>query len=302
MVVAIAVVPIMAIVEMHGFGSTRMAMASEHLSLSLFGKGVTAATIISAVVWGLGYFGQPHILVRFMGIDSVKEIPKARKIAITWCLISLTGAVLVGLLSIPLFKGLSGGKEETVFILMIHRFFPVWIAGIFLAAIMAAIMSTIDSQLLVCSSVLSEDLSKLLFKKELTDKQSVSIGRWSVIAVSIVALLIAFNGNSTVMSLVSYSWGGFGAAFGPLVLFGLYSRKTSWQSALSGMVVGTLVVILWKATGLSATLFGTGIYEILPGFVANVLTILIVNHFKKPEKEVVDEFDEMIDRYEKARA
>ena len=302
MVIAIAVVPTLAIIEMHGLGTTRVAMASQHISMSLFGKGVTAATIISAVVWGLGYFGQPHILVRFMGIESVKEIPKARKIAIVWCLISLTGALLVGLLSIPLFKGLSGGKEETVFILMIHRFFPVWIAGVFLAAIMAAIMSTIDSQLLVCSSVLSEDLSRLIFKKELTDQQAVKVGRWSVIGVSIIALLIAFNGNSTVMSLVSYSWGGFGAAFGPLVLFGLYSRKTSWQSALSGMVVGTLVLIVWKATGLSATLFGTGIYEILPGFVANVLTILIVNHFKVPEAEVVDEFDEMIDRYEKARA
>ena len=109
MVIAIAVVPTLAIIEMHGLGTTRVAMASQHISMSLFGKGVTAATIISAVVWGLGYFGQPHILVRFMGIDSVKDIPKARKIAIVWCLSSLAGALLVGLLSIPLFKGLSGG-------------------------------------------------------------------------------------------------------------------------------------------------------------------------------------------------
>lgn len=302
MVIAIAVVPVLAVIHMGGFGTTQAAMTSQHISLNLFGGGVTAATIVSAVVWGLGYFGQPHILVRFMGISSVKEIPKARRIAIVWCLISLAGALLVGLLSIPLFHGLSGGKEETVFILMIRKFFPAWIGGVFLAAIMAAIMSTIDSQLLVCSSALSEDLARIFLKKELTDKQSVSLGRWSVIAVSVAALVIAFGNNATVMGLVSYAWGGFGAAFGPLVLFGLYSRRTTWQAALSGMLVGTVTVIVWKVTGLSAHLFGTGIYEILPGFALNVLTILMVNHFTKPEAHVMEEYDEMIERYHRAKA
>lgn len=302
MVIAIVVVPTVMIIRQGGMAPTIAAIHAKHLSFSLFGGGVTLPIIISAVVWGLGYFGQPHILARFMGISSVKEIPKARRIAIIWCLVSLAGAVLVGLLAIRLFPGLSGGKEETVFILMIRKYFPAYLGGIFLAAIMAAIMSTIDSQLLVCSSALSEDLSRLFFKKELTDKQSVDLGRWSVILVSVVALIIAFGNNSTIMSLVSYAWGGFGAAFGPLVIFGLYSKKTTWQSALSGMLVGTATVILWKAFGLSDHLFGTGIYEILPGFVFNVITILIVNHFTKPEPEVAASYDEMMDRYQKAKA
>lgn len=153
-------------------------------------------------------------------------------IAIIWVIIALTGAIFVALLSIPLFPGLTDGAQETVFMLMIRKFFPPWIGGIFLAAIMAAIMSTIDSQLLVSSSALTEDLAAFSLK-ELTEKQSVNLGRLSVIIIAVIALFMALVPNSTVMGLVSYAWGGFGAAFGPLVLFGLYSRKTSWEAALS---------------------------------------------------------------------
>ena len=290
MVIAITVVPIIAIVTQGGMDATFAAMEAQNLSLNLFGGGITAMTIISAAAWGLGYFGQPHILVRFMGIESVKEIPKAMRIAIIWCLLSLAGAVLVGLLAIPLFPGLSGGAEETVFILMIRKFFPPFIGGIFLAAIMAAIMSTIDSQLLVCSSALTEDLAQLFLKKELSEKQVVMLSRASVVVIAIIALFIALGNNATVMGLVSYAWSGFGAAFGPLVLFGLYSRKTNWKSALAGMIVGAVTVVIWKSVGLGDTL-----YEIVPGFILNVVTILIVNLFTKPEPEVVAEFDEMVE-------
>lgn len=289
MVIAIVVVPILAITTQGGMGYSFDTMAARDIPLNLFGGGISIMAILSAVAWGLGYFGQPHILTRFMGIKSAKEIPRAMTIAIIWVFFSLGGAILVGLLSIGLFEGLSGGAEETVFILMIRQFFPPWIGGVFLAAIMAAIMSTIDSQLLVSSSALTEDLAAKLFKVELTDKQSVNLGRIGVIVIAVIALVMAFIPNSTVMGLVSYAWGGFGAAFGPLVLFALYSKKTTWQSALAGMIVGAVTVIVWKQTGLGATL-----YEIVPGFVFNTLTILIVNRFTKPAPEIAGEFDAVI--------
>jgi len=290
MIVAITVVPIMAIHSAGGLGEANAAMAANGLSMSLFGGSVTALSIISTLAWGLGYFGQPHILVRFMGIKSVKEIPKSMTIALIWVVLALTGAVLIGMLSVPLFPGLSGGKEETVFMLMIRYFCHPVVGGIFLAAIMAAIMSTIDSQLLVSSSALTEDIAQIFFGKALSTKQSVWLSRFAVIIIAVVAILMALNPSTTVMGLVSYAWSGFGAAFGPLVLFGLYSRKTSWQAAISGMVVGALTVILWKNIGLS-----TYMYEIVPGFIMNCLIILLVNHFKTADETVMVEFDSALE-------
>ena len=289
MIIAIVVVPILAIVNMGGVEASMAAVSAQEVSTSLFGGGISVMAIISSVAWGLGYFGQPHILVRFMGIKSIKELPKTMTIAIVWVIIALFGAILVGLLSIPLFPGLAEGAQETVFMLMIRKFFPPWIGGIFLAAIMAAIMSTIDSQLLVSSSALTEDLAQIFFKKELTSKQSVNLGRLSVIVIAVIALLMAMVPDSTVMGLVSYAWGGFGAAFGPLVLFGLYSKKTNWKSALTGMILGTITVILWKETGMGAIL-----YEIVPGFLINVLAILVVNRFTNSNPEAEQEFEEVL--------
>ncbi len=297
MIIAIVVVPILAMSHLGSMQPTLDAMAAQGLSMNLLGGGISVMAIISAASWGLGYFGQPHILVRFMGIKSIKELPKSMTIAIVWVIIALTGAILVALLSSPLFPGLTDGAQETVFMLMIRKFFPPWIGGIFLAAIMAAIMSTIDSQLLVSSSALTEDLARIFFKKELTEKQSVNLGRLSVIIIAVIALFMALVPNSTVMGLVSYAWGGFGAAFGPLVLFGLYSKKTSWKAALSGMIVGTLTVIIWKQTGLGSTL-----YEIVPGFLLNVITILIVNAFSKPDETAETEFDEVLEEMKAIRA
>lgn len=289
MILAIVAVPILAYSSMGSLDMAFEMMAEQGLSTNLFGGGVTILGIISTMAWGLGYFGQPHILARFMGIKSVKAIPKARAIAIIWVAIALFGAVAVAVLAIPLFPGLSGGAEETVFMLMIREFFPPWIAGFFLAAIMAAIMSTIDSQLLVCSSALTEDIYALFSKKEPTEKQVVLFGRLAVIVIAGIALLLAISPNSTVMGLVSYSWAGFGAAFGPLVIFGLYSKNTSWQAALAGMLVGAMTVIIWKNTGLS-----TYMYEIVPGFILNSLTMLVVNRFTKVDPAIEAEFEAMV--------
>jgi sodium/proline symporter len=242
------------------------------------------------MAWGLGYFGQPHILVRFMSIKSVDKLGKSMTIAIVWVFLSLTGAVIVGFIGIAMFDNLTKPDHEKVFIYMIGKLFNPWFGGILLAAIFSAIMSTIDSQLLVSSSALSEDFYLKAIRKQASEKEIVLVGRACVVIISIVALIMALDRDNTILSIVAYAWGGFGAAFGPLVLFALFSRRTSWQSALAGMVTGTVVLVLWKQVGLSGT-----IYEIVPGFAANCLMILLVNLFiGQKDERVLQEFDEVV--------
>ncbi len=168
--------------------------------------------------------------------------------------------------------------------------YRLWFGGILLAAIFSAIMSTIDSQLLVSSSALSEDFYRKTVRNQATQREIVMVGRGCVIVISLVALLMALDRDSTILGIVSYAWGGFGAAFGPLILFALYSRKTSWQSALAGMVTGTVVLVLWKQIGL-----GDSMYEIVPGFIANCLTITIVNMLiGQKDKAILEKFDEVL--------
>jgi len=246
--------------------------------------------IISSMAWGLGYFGQPHILVRFMSIKSVDKLGKSMAIAIIWVFLSLCGAVVIGLIAIAMFDGLTGGEEEKVFIFMISDLFNPWFGGILLAAIFSAIMSTIDSQLLVSSSALSEDFYCKAIKREASEKEIIFVGRGCVVIISIIALVMALDRDNTILEIVSYAWGGFGAAFGPLVLFALYSKKTTWQSALAGMVTGTVVLVLWKQVGLSSTM-----YEIVPGFIANCLTIFLINLFLTQKDEgILKEFDDVL--------
>jgi len=293
MVFAIVVVPVLTYNRAGGITAVSKAMALKNISSGLLPKAKTfpiaLCMIASSMAWGLGYFGQPHILVRFMSIKSVAKLKRSMTIAIVWVLLSLSGAVIVGFIGIALYDSLSGGDQEKVFIYMIRDLFNPWFGGILLAAIFSAIMSTIDSQLLVSSSALSEDFYSKAIKKQAPQKEIVLIGRACVIVISIIALFLALNRNNTILSIVAYAWGGFGAAFGPLVLFALFSRKTSWQSALAGMVAGTVVLVLWKQVGLSDKM-----YEIVPGFAANCLTILLLNHFiGQKDGSVLKEFDEV---------
>ncbi|SJZ31421.1 sodium/proline symporter PutP [Selenihalanaerobacter shriftii] len=291
MFVAIIVVPILAYNYVGGAEAIKEAMLAKEVSTSLISKDFSIMATISTMAWGLGYFGQPHILARFMSIKSVKKVPEAMKIAVTWVFISLGGAVIVGVISIPMFDSLASGNHEKVFIYMISRLFNPWIGGILLAAILSAIMSTIDSQLLVSSSTLTEDFYKRVINKEASDKELMHTGRICVLLISIIALFLALNPNNTVLGLVAYAWAGFGAAFGPVVLFALFSKNTSWQSALAGMVVGTVVLLIWKQVGL-----GKIMYEIVPGFIANVATILIVNTMvKQTDEDILNDFDEVIE-------
>jgi sodium/proline symporter len=256
---------------------------------------IALCMIISSMAWGLGYFGQPHILVRFMSIKSVDKLGKSMAIAITWVFLSLSGAVIVGFIGIAMFDNLTNGDEEKVFIYMIRELFNPWFGGILLAAIFSAIMSTIDSQLLVSSSALSEDFYLKAIRKKASEKEIVWVGRACVIVISVIALVMALDRDNTILGIVSYAWGGFGAAFGPLVLFALFSRTTSWQSALAGMVTGTVVLVLWKQIGLSDKM-----YEIAPGFAANCLTILLLNIIiGQKNQSILKEFDAVVNEIKK---
>jgi len=294
MVFAIVIVPALSYRTVGGIGAIKEAMALKDISASLMPRGenlpVCICMIVSSMAWGLGYFGQPHILVRFMSIKSVKKLGESMGIAIVWVFLSLAGAVVVGLIGIAMFENLSGGEEEKVFIYMIRDLFNPWFGGILLAAIFSAIMSTIDSQLLVSSSALSEDFYSKAIRKEASGKEIVLVGRVCVVIISIVALIMALARDDTILGIVSYAWGGFGAAFGPLVLFALFSRRTSWQSALAGMVTGTVVLVLWKQVGFSDTL-----YEIVPGFAANCLVTFSVNAIiGQKDQNVLKEYDQVV--------
>jgi sodium/proline symporter len=288
---AITIVPFLAYDTVGGLSGIKRAMLTKEIPINLIPEvSLPLLAIISTMAWGLGYFGQPHILARFMSISSIKKITKAKTIAIVWVFISLIGAILVGLISIPMFSSIA--DPEWVFIEMIRKIFNPWVGGMLLAAILSAIMSTIDSQLLVSSSTLTEDFYDKIINRDASEKELMHVGRICVLLISLVALFLAMNPESSVLGLVSYAWGGFGAAFGPIVLFALFSRKTSWRSALAGMIVGTIVLVVWKQIGLSSMM-----YEIVPGFIANVITMMIMNIFYPAEnEELLAEFDDVVDK------
>ncbi|MDC7242729.1 MAG: sodium/proline symporter PutP [Sphaerochaetaceae bacterium] len=289
---SILIVPIFAISTEGGFNAIQSAAAAKEISLTLFNSGSGIAglvAIISTMAWGLGYFGQPHILARFMSIKDVKELSRSTIIATVWVFISLIGAIFVGLIGIAMYKEAPGGDAEKVFIYMISDLFNPWVGGILLAAILSAIMSTIDSQLLVSSSALTEDFYQKIIKHDATEKELIWIGRLCVIIISVIAMVLALNPKSNILSLVSYAWGGFGAAFGPVVLMALFSKKTTWKSALLGMITGAVVCVVWKEVGLGSTM-----YEIVPGFISNFIVMLIYNKFNpQTDSIILTEFEEM---------
>ncbi|GMN03983.1 sodium/proline symporter PutP [Erythrobacter sp. MTPC3] len=247
--------------------------------LSLTG-GLTAIGWLSAVTWGLGYFGQPHIIVRFMAIRSVADVAKARNIGLGWMLVSLIGAIGVGMAgrAYAQANGVTVEDPETIFIVLATLLFHPLITGFLLAALLAAIMSTISSQLLVSSSSLTEDFYRLFLRKQASEKEAVNVGRICVALVAIAAMVIAANPDSQVLGLVSNAWAGFGAAFGPLIVLALTWRGMTGAGAVAGLVTGAAVVGLWIAAGLNADFAGgQGLYEIVPGFIAATIAIFAVS-------------------------
>lgn len=271
------------------------------------GKPYSAMEIFSQLAWGFGYFGMPHILVRFMAVKSDKEIKKSKWVAIVWCTLSLTFACFIGVIGraylYPSILGTEGtGSVENVFIEMIKKVFMSdlalpFIGGLFLCGILAAIMSTADSQLLVTASAVSEDLYHKIFRPKADSKKVLIISRITVIIVAILAYIIALNPNNSIMGLVSNAWAGFGSAFGPLVLLSLYWKRTNLPGAIAGIVSGALTVIIWDYIPLiQGQTLGTvtGLYSLALGFVISMLFIIIVSLFTKaPSEEILQEFKDV---------
>jgi sodium/proline symporter len=257
------------------------------------GKPYGALNIVSTLAWGLGYFGMPHILVRFMSIKSNKDIKTARRISIVWVTISMACALAIGvvgkLIITPPYA--SQSAAESVFIDSASLLFPTFIAGIFLCAILAASMSTADSQLLVASSAFSEDIYRSFFHKEASDKEVLTVSRASVVVLTIIAIFLALNPDSSVFDIVSYAWAGFGATFGPAILASVFWRKATKRGIVAGMVSGGITVIIWKQ--LSFGIFN--IYELLPGFIIACLFLILFSLTDKhPDPSIQTEYDEFL--------
>lgn len=242
--------------------------------------------ILGLLAWGFGYFGQPHIIVRFMAIRSSAELESARKIGISWMALGLLGAVLSGLIGFVYFNqtGAPLKDAETVFLDLGKILFHPFIVGIIISAVLAAIMSTISGQLLVSASSVTNDFIFAFYKKDVSPKTQTLISRFAVVVVAIVATILAFLSNDTVLNVVGNAWAGFGASFGPVLLFSLYSKKMSALSALVGMLVGGISVIAWIGFGLSSV-----VYELLPGFVFSSLAIFLVNKYNVVLDKMADE-------------
>jgi len=281
MFIALVLVPIVVMDDIGSFSTLHSSINEINPDLLNMFSGIGIIGIISAMSWGLGYFGQPHIIVRFMAIRSVKDLPTARRIGMTWMIVAICGAMATGFAGIVYVKntGVSLEDPETIFILLSQVLFSPLISGFLLAAILAAIMSTISSQLLVTSSSLTNDFYQAFLNKEASDQRLVLVGRISVFLVALVAIYLAYNRNSSILDLVSNAWAGFGSAFGPVVILSLYWKKMNRNGALAGMITGAVTVLIWIYAPLSVNgqSLSAVLYEIVPGFILSTLAIVIAS-------------------------
>lgn len=304
MIFALILTPVMVYLAVGGAdemtAAIQAAATTSNIKYSSLFAGTTITGIISTAAWGLGYFGQPHILARFMAAENVKSLTNARRIGMTWMVLCLGGAVAVGYFGIAYFGAHPNqissmqGNNERVFIALSTLLFNPWIAGVILSAILAAVMSTLSCQLLVCSSAITEDFYKGFLRPNATQKELVWIGRFMVLSISVIAILIAIDPNSKVLGLVAYAWAGFGAAFGPIVILSVCWKRMTNKGVLAGMISGAIMVVVWaeyanpalKAAGLQT------MYEIVPGFIACGLAAIIVSLLDRaPSKEITDRFE-----------
>lgn len=250
-------------------------------------------TILSTLSWGLGYFGVPQVLIRFMAIRKTNELTKSRRIAIIWCVISLLAAVAIGLIGRSLYPTelLTQSASESIFIVMSSKLMPPLLAGIVMAGILAATISSSDSYLLIAASAFSKNIFQGILKKEATDKEVMLISRITLLIISVFGMIIALDENSIIFTVVSFAWAGFGATFGPIMLFSLFWKRTTREGAIAGMVSGGGMVFLWKLV--IKPLGGAfGIYELLPAFLFSALAIVIVSLIsKEPSQDIIDEFE-----------
>ena len=300
MAAALLIVPVTAL-EISG-GAEPVFAEIERINPELLNMFTTASgetlpflTIISLLGWGLGYFGQPHILARFKAVRSSNQLVFARRIAVTWTGFCMLGAMLVGLAGIVYTRrlGVAIDDPEAIFMLMVNTLFHPLIAGILLAAILAAVMSTADSQLLVCSTAFAEDFYRDMFRKNASQKEILLVGRMAVVGIAVIATYIAMDPGTSVLSMVGYAWAGFGAAFGPALVMSLYWKRMNAPGALAGIMVGGFTVVLWKQ--LNGGLFD--LYEIIPGILASVIAIIVFSFMgQHPSSDVYGCFEKVIRR------
>ena len=286
---AILVVPICGTMASGGFERTLTEIGSVQASMlqpltKPDGSTLGAIELISLLAWGIGYFGQPHILVRFMAIRTSGEIRRATHIAMTWVVLSLAAAVAVGMVGrVYLTEPLTGTASETVFLVMTNELFPPIAAGLILSAVLAAIMSTASSQLLVAASAFAQDFYRTLIHRDAEQTELVWISRASVLVIASLAVFLGFNPNSFILDMVSYAWAGFGAAFGPAILMSLFWKRTTRNGVIAGIIVGGVTVLVWKQFALF------GLYEIVPGFLFSLLAIYGISLLGKPPAQDIQE-------------
>ncbi|MFN3475508.1 MAG: sodium/proline symporter PutP [Blastomonas sp.] len=292
MFIALVLVPIVAIAAVGGWSGTQAATTAIDPAYFDWFAGIGTLGIVSSLAWGLGYFGQPHIIVRFMAVRSVKDMPAMRRIGMSWMIVTVIGAVLCGIggLAYVAQNGIALADAETIFIVLSQTLFHPYIAGFLLAAILAAIMSTISSQLLVSSSSLTEDFYKTFYRKSASQTELVMVGRVATLAVALVAVFLALDRSNSILSLVGNAWAGFGAAFGPVILLSLHWRRMTRQGALAGIVGGAATVLIWLYAPF--TIAGRGpsevIYEIVPGFIVSLIAAVAVSRFGKPAPDTLE--------------
>jgi SSS family solute:Na+ symporter len=274
LLIMILIVPIFGFFMIDGVQAIITAAHARNVSLSLITDTHSIGNALNLLAWGLGYFGQPHILIYFMGIDDVRKIPYAKYIGLTWQILVLAAAISIGLVGIAFFnQGIS--NPELIFVTMTKTIFPPLLVGFILCAILAAVLSTLSSQILLSGSVIAEDLYKEFINRTLSQKQLVQITRISALAICLVSLGIAWNDSNTVFDLVSYAWSGLGSAFGPLVIAALYMKNTTHTGALAGMIVGGCVAAFWPY------IQSTDIIPLVPGFFAGLCTIIGVSYITR---------------------
>jgi len=257
---------------------------------SINGHPLSAIVIISSLSWGLGYFGMPHILVRFMAINKPSELKHARRIAMVWVVISLFSAVFTGIVGHAFTSASPLADSEKIFMVIVQSLFVTFLSGIMLSAILAAIMSTASSQLLVAASAISDDFYRALFRRNAKPKELVWVSRSAVMAISLIAFAFALNPDSSIFKVVSFAWAGLGSTFGPVVLCALFWRRTTTKGALAGIAVGGISTLVWKMCSQYGGIFS--LYEIVPGFFMSLLAIIITSRIgAPPSKEITDRFD-----------
>jgi len=291
MFVALIMVPLVTLGDLGGVSATAAQIQSLDPGHLRWFEGVTIVALISSLSWGLGYFGQPHIIVRFMAIRSLADVRTARQIGMSWMLVTVLGAVGTGIAGYAYVTARGGdlGDPETVFIYLSQVLFHPLIGGFLLAAILAAIMSTISSQLLVASSSLTEDFYKTFVRRGASQGELVLIGRLSVLAVALVALFLARDRSASILSLVSNAWAGFGSAFGPIILLSLFWKRLTRTGALAGMLTGAATVLFWiyGPVTVGGEPLTSVIYEIVPGFIlASVAAITVSLYNERPVRTI----------------